>query len=51
MSEAELPSVEDIYAVHENIVEHWGLTHTGTRGVLPDQTLRSVLDDAETSDD
>jgi death-on-curing protein len=51
MSEGELPSVEDIYAVHEDIVERWDLTHTGTRGVLPDRTLRSVLDDAATKDD
>lgn len=51
MSETELPSVEDIQAVHEDIVERWDLDHTGTRRALPDRTLRSVLDTAAAKTD
>jgi hypothetical protein len=50
MSVDELPTVEDIHKIHELIEQQWDLTHHGTRGVLPDQTLRSILDDIRTLD-
>jgi death-on-curing protein len=51
MADLDLPTVDDIYAVHDAVVEQWNLTHTGTRTVLPDQTLESILDDARECDD
>lgn len=50
MGVEELPTVEDIHEIHELIEQQWDLSHRGTRGVLPDQTLRSILVDIRTLD-
>jgi prophage maintenance system killer protein len=50
MGVEELPTVKDIHAIHEFIEEQWDLSHRGTRAVLPDQTLESILDDVRTLD-
>lgn len=51
MSVEGFPTVEDIYGVHDDVVERWELQHEGTRAVLPDQRLTSVLDSAAEHDD
>ncbi len=50
MGGEELPTVENIHAVHELMEERWDLSHRGTRTVLPDQTLASILDDVRDLD-
>lgn len=50
MGEEELPTVEDIHAIHELIEKQWDLGHRGTRAALPDQTLTSILDDVRDLD-
>lgn len=45
-----LPTVEDIHAIHTLIEDQWNLSHRGTRAVLPDQTLASILDDVRQLD-
>lgn len=50
MGGEELPTVKDIHAVHELIEEQWDLSHRGTRAVLPDQTLASILEDVRDLD-
>jgi len=46
----ELPTVDEIHAIHQLIEEQWDLSHRGTRAVFPDQTVASILDDARTLD-
>lgn len=50
MGVEDLPTVEDIHEIHELIAQQWDLSHRGTRAVLPDQTLQSVLDDVRDLD-
>ncbi|MFB6298269.1 MAG: hypothetical protein ABEH56_07090 [Salinirussus sp.] len=50
MGVEELPTVEEIHAIHELIKEQWDLDYCGTRAVFPDQTLESILDDVHTLD-
>ena len=50
MGVEELPTVEDIHAIHYIIEEQWNLSHRGTRAVFPDQTLESILEDVRTLD-
>ena len=50
MGVEELPTVEEIHAIHELIEEQWDLSHRGTRAVLPDRTLELILDDVRTLD-
>lgn len=50
MAVENVPTVEDIHAIHELIEEQWNLSHRGTRAVLPDQTLASILDDVRDLD-
>lgn len=49
MAVEDLPTVEDIHAIHELVEEHWNLSHCGTRAMLPDRTLASILDDVRAS--
>jgi death-on-curing protein len=50
MGVEELPTVADIHEIHGLIEQQWDLSHRGTRGVLPDQTLEAILDDVRNLD-
>jgi prophage maintenance system killer protein len=50
MGVEELPTVEEIHAIHTLIEEQWDLSHRGTRAVRPDETLASILDDVRDFD-
>jgi len=50
MAAEDLPTVEDVHEIHEFIAQQWDLSHRGTRAVLPDQTLQSILDDVRDID-
>ena len=50
MGVEELPTVEEIHAVHELIEEQWDLSHRGTRALFPDRTVASILDDVSALD-
>jgi hypothetical protein len=46
MPDEEVPTITDIYDAQEDVVQRWDLSHHGTRAVLPDRTIESVLDRA-----
>lgn len=46
----ELPTVEEVYAIHEEIEESYDLKFTGTRAYFPDDKIRGVLEDAQEAD-
>ena len=46
MVDEELPTVEDIYGTHEDVVQRWELSYHETRAVLPDRIIESVLEKA-----
>jgi death-on-curing protein len=50
MGVEELPTVADIHEIHGLIEQQWDLSHRGTRGALPDQTLEAILDDVRNLD-
>lgn len=41
-----LPTVEEIYAIHEAIVDEYDLDHPGIRAFFPDDKLARVIDRA-----
>jgi prophage maintenance system killer protein len=50
MAEGTMPTVEDVFAIHEDIVEEYGLPDGASRP-LPRRPIESVLDDAHQLDD
>jgi death-on-curing protein len=50
MGVEELPTVAEVHEIHGLIEQQWDLDHRGTRVVLPDQTLKSILDDVRDLD-
>ncbi|WP_074796383.1 Fic family protein [Haloferax larsenii] len=51
MSLDELPSIDEIYANHDEIVERFELDNPGVDDYFPDRKLQDVLDEARQYDD
>lgn len=48
---AELPTVAEIHAIHEKVVDRYDLTHDGMQAHFPDRRIQSVIDEASQHDD
>lgn len=47
MPPTDLPTVEEVYALHQEIEEVYDLAHTGIRTYFPNEKIEQVLDRAE----
>lgn len=47
----DLPTAEEIIEVHDEISKSYGLTHTGIRAILPEQTLEQMIEEIDEYDD
>lgn len=47
MTDADLPTSEDVLAVHEEIEEEFNMKYTGTRGAAPELKLKRIIEHAD----
>lgn len=50
MAQGTMPTVDDVFAIHEDLVEHYDLP-PGTSRPLPRAPIRSVIEDTRAHDD